>query len=939
MSIFGSLNNNSFDDFSLSFVKLVESFKPIKQQIVICLLDISGSTGNQYSISKTVLQKEKEHLMNIHNSLPSNTQLIILAYTDNTIELVDINVQPGITSYLLNMQLELIRPSNSTDTKKAYTFAFDKLKSLNLANRLVRVINITDGEPNTTDGLNNVISQLKNIPNANIEVEINAVLSRSVASRLNFNNTTETKSLAGVKEVEAIGNLCSKVLMFLYSDANSNSYDDQPYLAYSSTEVSNNSRTLLGTNVVYLLKHYSMNITNLIDELFDNLALIQSEADHNKFAKFLIELGVLISPLYSSNPFYSGSLAIRLNDLNLKPSNMNIDHMQKIIDLGMSYAQSKRPISNINLSQTISQHNRRLAFAEAQVWLNSNGFVGRSNDLLLWSASKSIFIIKSKEDLDLINYKTFPKSSTSIGNSSDQFICLPIDNLDSQEQELRQMFRSIIKHEFKFEESKEDCIFFWTNYICMLVANGIDIDSELIKLLRSYARIQCSKTIMVGPNTQSSNGVLQFWINGSTPNINFNKPTKHMDLFVNPQINSFGLDQLLWWAITCAILGEDVYNGQKDLFVADPNTDSYNSTLNYIKSLDNKLIGKASFVNAIRPRSIISLEYYGDHESLVRLVDHNLCKTKTVFELSESRSINRCPWCRSSNIQFETMPNLTIDTSLSEALNNSEQLKSTVSPSILPNLNLNLNLNQTNLNQTNTTNSAQPRVICPVGNIGSGKTTITKFILEVLKESHSDLIIIRTSDLNQTSNITKLMATTQPVVFVASTDDDIDKSQDFGSEIKRVIANITRFLQIYSNKLRYILMDVVNDVKSKTFFGYKSQNPIYVLCNSTKSVDKMSLAEAKDYVGFCLYNLTRKTHSDKGVCLDISSHSSIKMIFDISKRKANCLSNKQAKNYLEAIKYFESFGGDLASEITSSYANWSNKLSTKETIKASLGEL
>jgi hypothetical protein len=120
-------------------------------------------------------------------------------------------------------------------------------------------------------------------------------------------------------------------------------------------------------------------------------------------------------------------------------------------------------------------------------------------------------------------------------------------------------------------------------------------------------------------------------------------------------------NKIEWWCYTCAILGNDVFEGQKHHF-SENNllyASSASNTLKYLKNNYEKT-GNPIYLNLKSKfiMSIITLEYYDIFDNLLELKDHFspdgiLCNNKTIFSKKEALLLNTCCWCGQFNINFE----------------------------------------------------------------------------------------------------------------------------------------------------------------------------------------------------------------------------------------------------------------------------------------------
>ena len=409
-------------------------------------------------------------------------------------------------------------------------------------------------------------------------------------------------------------------------------------------------KTIFGVNSCKL----NNNIIEIINELLIIMSNINEPADVNDFTSLLIELSLFLYLLNDQNPNYVIIIINKLKHMKVQPFDDN-NIIEKIIYSNMSIS-NKKTIDNID-EIYISQDSKNKTFKEVDEYIKNNGFISKSDKVLLWNIKKSIFILIPKVKLLLYNYEDFPKSLTKIMDN--YFICLPASNLESQEQDIRQILRIIFNREFQINITAEFSIFYIIDIIKKLLLHNID--NDLIILLQKYARIQCGKSIIINKNEHSKKNLINFWIEGLNPKIYTNASETHMDLY--NCINSFNLEKIFWWAIVCSILGNDVFNGQKHHFNSYSFGNSSELILEYfISKYSKNKLGNPAFINLYNRYiiSVLSLEYYNDEEidNLVKMKDHyspneQLCNIQTIYSKKEAFTLEKCIWCNQTDICFD----------------------------------------------------------------------------------------------------------------------------------------------------------------------------------------------------------------------------------------------------------------------------------------------
>lgn len=619
----------------------------------ILIVDRSGSTGNKYKNSITVLDKEMFIAMNIiQENTDPNIQFVVISFDHTMINHGVIEVMHDDGEIVIGMPK--LSPGGSTCTDLAVAEA---VRVMEHGVKVTDVIIITDGQTNSSS----ISLQIpaKKLDDNGVSIKIIAVTYASLNPETL--SKAEEKNIPGMDVVNMLQNFISRLEIYTPE------FEETPYIGAVSSRINPNKLSCMDISIppgTILINYIPKAIVSILSlKIAGQLVTSLPE-----FRSFCIDIGKLISPFFvklPENSEYPWLDLIVAKLAEIYPLDNIVQKVKLYLNYGFKCSKENTPIINTNPEDKVKESSvRKAEFSEASRTLETLGTTAGC-DRLISLPNNGVCILTDSCEVKLTTpLGKFPNSKDGSGT-----IYLPASDNPALGQIKRQAIRGIL-NEMRFPDATgcPDVIFYIANQLFLMHLNGMSLETEHAQILKELAITQMFMNVLVAQGKYSADGVYQMWSKGEVPKTHFSKPTTHPDLYTNKWINPLGLSQPIWWATMMSIIG--LFDKQlpqyksalesigielsKDAFLQYMRTTYGNSVKGLVKLI--KLKSKQD--------SIITLLPFEKDAVLYKLKDHStpeqtyICKVGTIYEQSEKEYIKSscgCVWCHApvTEDQFE----------------------------------------------------------------------------------------------------------------------------------------------------------------------------------------------------------------------------------------------------------------------------------------------
>lgn len=781
-----------------------------------------------------------------------------------------------------------LKPGSSTLTAKPLKDIETKVKKGLL--KVDKVILLTDGLTHSSQF--DLVDIAKFYKGNNIEFKIIAVSNANL--NLERINKNEESQIPGMDLVNYLGNEVSNLEIY-------NTYhQDVPYIGMINSSVNKNNVQFMEIEIKVPVIYF---LNNLIEKINENIGNINWGNDKIILKKTLVEIGKLWSLLvttFNSEDSYikekSKRLALILND-----TDMTNDKIISFIRYGFRCARRGTPILLTNLEGNIKEQEVKYKeFSNAVGQLKHYGTTLNSEKVISLPF-RGMCIISEIKQLEFIN--TYSNITTDkYGNA--------YFGIDANEQAIRIGLRNYANDlGMKDARGSPSVIFIILNQMSLMYIKDHDLNSEHMKELRKLAIIQTSMEGMVASKQYDGIGFYKQWKGGLLPKIHYSKELTHANLYTDYNINPLMLPEPLWWALMMSVLG--IFNEQLPHYKGSIEALGINAIeedfLKYIKETYKSQVNGNVVCIKSDPikRSVFSLEDFKPGDVVFKLKDHKTpnredCHVETYYtigEINEYVSKYGCVWCKyvPKPEDYEKVIIGNIKTKIEEALMTGIKLsvnlfegKGPPVPELsnITNLTTNMSFLNMDLNK-NTNKNTNKKIVVMYGTTGSGKSTDSQIISEIIKQNGGNVLIVSAGKHSKKGL----------------------KGKSVGKAIK---SEITNFDNKKSNENKVIIIDICNNLRQvKEAFGFNfseyTQSSYYPQFNK-EMIDY--------YEQWCLRNVLQRPMHDKDSLFWLNPTSAgVGTCIDVHKMKSNQFRgviglNNSILNYFEYTKIPEGLSSD-----------------------------
>lgn len=614
-----------------------QKVKKVTEETILYIIDVSGSTGDHFSESMTILEKEISVVEEGILKQPSQNKYYVCSFHSNSSKPSEILVDYDVK--MTSIHSLRLRPEGSTQTHTAFIEA-NKLHSTLSQNGkgLDRVILVTDGQTNSTAA--NIIGEVNTLTNNNIKIDIIAVSKESVDMEIISRN--EERRIPGMDIVNMIGNNINMLTIY------NRRYPVIPYVGAVSSKIDKNSLMFLDTEV-------NLPAIIFIQNLMEKIRTVPiGWGNEKKFKLFLVDIGKYLNLLFVQFPrdeFYDNMVNAFHSSFESFQKNpeMTTERISSIIKFGFDCAKNNTAVVITNFDGRVKDGVvKKNEFAEAVNELVANGTTLKCDESICMPSGGLVVINKGVIPITCPLGK-YPNSCDSKGNV--------FFGYDGNPQAIRIGLREFAGRVAGFPNSggSPNVIFYIACQMSLMVIKGHPRDSTYMMKLRKLAIDQTSMEVLVSKGKYSGVGCYEQWKSGQLPAMHFSDPSKtHTSLYEDHMINPLALPETLWWALMMSMLG--IFENQLC---------NYENAITEkgIKANENEFIAwvskeYGSFVNGsieyltVEPvqTSVFTFEPFPVTEPIFLLNDHNdgRCRTRTCYSNQEIENWVKqrgCVWC------------------------------------------------------------------------------------------------------------------------------------------------------------------------------------------------------------------------------------------------------------------------------------------------------
>jgi hypothetical protein len=510
----------------------------------ICfVLDKSGSTGDRFSNSMNVLEKEQECLSCYALNNPDNNYILYSFDSDSTY-----HGRLEVLKEFNFIQLPELRPGSATNTHLPLQDICDKVSSY----KPDRVVVYTDGETNASS---QTLTKISNVfKKNNIKLDIVAVSPRDL--NMETISSREESRIPGMDLINMLGNSIDTLTIY-------NKYhNDVPYNGIMNSSVDKNCIKFMGIKI----NEYVVNFINkFLVKLNENKGHIDWGTSHIELKKMLSEMGKLLSLLFvifPENHYFVKSISSQVEAL--LDGVFTADKISKIINYGFNCTKQDTPVLFTNFDEHVKDaSSKRKEFSDAITDLKNSGTTLNCSKLISIPYGNNTVCVLDNGSVQVNrDFDDYPKSMDKFGN-----IYLGIDG---NEQAIRIAMRQLCgKAGFPNARNSPSCVFYVLNLMSMMYLTGIDLGCEHMRALQKIAKAQTSLEVLVSRNKYDGKGCWAYWKSGNLIPMHFSSPNTHTTLYTDQLINPLQLSEHLWWGLMMSMLG--LFEEQKKYFESQLN--------------------------------------------------------------------------------------------------------------------------------------------------------------------------------------------------------------------------------------------------------------------------------------------------------------------------------------------------------------------------------
>jgi hypothetical protein len=688
--------------------------KDIKKNIIISLIDNSGSTSWIYKNGQNVLKRELELY---REDILSNTTDVHYMYSfeENFVNHGKINVMKGEKF----VKLPDIIPMGGTYTAKPLLDIITKINTV--TPDIVRIY--TDGKTNSLEEeIKRVIDKFEK---KNIKLEIIAISESNKDMSIITEN--EESKIPGMDLVNMVKNYVSSLKIF------NKFHEYTPYIGAVSSNINKNCIKFMTVEINIPVITF---ITELVDKL--NKHEITWGNDFIEFKKMLTEIGKLWSLLMidflDDHPFII-NITSRLQT-SIKDNLFTQERIINFIKYGFDCVKQNQPIIMTNFENRVKESSiKKTEFKDAVSALSTYGTALDANKVISMPNKNGVCIISKTSTIELKK----DDSNLTVDKFGNVYF-----GIDTSEQAIRIGLRNYAKIlGYPNARYSTSVIFMVLNQMALLYINGIDIDSDYMNELRKIAICQTSMEIMLDNGKYDGVGFYFNWKLGNLPKMHYSSKSTHTSLYTDKMINPFNLSETIWWALMMAMLNiydEQLFN-YKDAVISLGIEPTKTNFLDYIKkTYKYQLTGNPIFEKIEDVQmSIFTLDEFEENEKIFKLKNHigiggMPCNANTWYSKQEINIFIKtqgCVWCKykTNKDDFEPVNNISGDIVI-EKLSTKlcrpvELIDKQYNEAIISNT-------FNNLNVSNIMANKNKFKINLIGITGSGKTTSAEKISDII---------------------------------------------------------------------------------------------------------------------------------------------------------------------------------------------------------------
>jgi len=793
----------------------------VKRNIVISVIDSSGSTSFEFHNKKSILTKELELYEN--DILSNETDVhYMYSFASDFIFHNKINVlhDEGF------VDLPKIKATSATNTSKPLLDILTKINTLRPD--IIRIY--TDG--NTTSSQFDIKRVMDKFAEYKIKVEIIAVTD----SITNFEQMAknEESSIPGMDLINWGGSSISSLKIY------NKEYINVPYVGALNSKVDKNCIKFMDIEI-------GMPVIQFILQFVDEI--IKSDIDWGNnyidLKKTLTEIGKLWSLLmieFSGDHPFIFNIITKLQ-LGIKDDSFTKERIITFIKYGFNCVKQNKPIIMTNFEERAKESVvKKTEFKDAVNELSIYGTALGSNKLISIPDKNGMCIIGRST---MIPTKKTNRDNLTIDKHNNLYL-----GIDASDQAIRIGLRNYAGTlGWNNARGSPSVIFMVLNQMSLLCIKGMEINCDYMNELRKIAIAQTSMEGMIAKQKYDGVGFYTKWKSGIIPPIHYSDQNKtHTSLANDTMINPLELPETIWWALMMSML--DIFDKQKSNYEGAIQTLGIEVTrdkfLEYIKNTyKDQLKGNATFklIGDIQ-KSLYTLDDFEEGETIFSLKNHTSptgfsCHANTWYSQEEIDLFIKkqgCAWCqyRVTDDDFErviienattTLKNLSETCSqiklIKEVVNNTTPIASVTN-------------SMQNLNMDNLAANSKKIRINLVGVTGSGKTTCTEKMNQIITANGGFVCIISADKWSKQGF----------------------KGKDIANKVKNEIMTFDR---LRHNGLKVVIMDLCNEsgVAKKSFnFNFSEYKDLVYYPNMNKDM-------FKDYEAWCLNNVISRPIHDR----------------------------------------------------------------------------
>lgn len=645
--IFNEFITEIIQSYILDAELLVISDK--KSNTILYIIDISGSTGNEFLNRTTIIAKLKEILGEfiLKNKFGHN---ILLSFSDTYTRPKNYHGEILVDPDIELVQLpDTLQPGGLTYTDEPLHDVAKLIKEGIIPKPdLVRVL--TDGDTNSRP--EQLIAAVDALNKMAVPVSVTAVSTNT--KNLNEISKVEGNKLVGMDLVDILQNQLKD-----YSIIN-RFHHSEPFLGAINSSISASNIMFCDIKLPTGISIHLF-IWFVIDHLHPNI-----NWGMNDFIRMCCEFGKLLS-IFNVNLLDVNDNSDIANAIKEKTQHpVDITKIRKYITYGFNSARNKKSIilSAPEERVEIDSSTKQNQFADAVSDLKTKGTtLGCPMKISL--SSKAIII--DDNTFELPN-SLGPYRNSMTHDNQMAFFGFSDESSPGLEQALRIGLREYGKHlGFKDAVNSTSVIFYVANLMSLIMLKNehLTFDDEFMIQLQRIAIAQCKQNQMIRAKTYGKS-FYALWKEGSSPITHFTSKLTHMDCHTDRLINPLKLPPTIWWALMMSML--DCFDEQIRIYHlglnslgVEPTRDSF---LNYMRRTYSHLITGNTVMIKFEPEkdSVITLRPFPSETEVLCVKSHlspfgYVCNPKLWFSQDEiDKCGNKCMYCRTPLLQTDYSP-------------------------------------------------------------------------------------------------------------------------------------------------------------------------------------------------------------------------------------------------------------------------------------------